>query len=472
MTSSSTRLWVLILTSVASLMVALDVLAVTTTLTTIRLELHASIEALEWTITAYNLTFAVFMMPASALGDRFGRRRMFMIGLGIFTLASAGCALAPNAAALIILRTVQGVGAATVTPLAFALVSAAYPPERRGRALGIGGGVTGLATLLGPVIGGGFTQVLSWQAIFWVNVPIGLIAVVLAGLKFEESRGGDARLDVRGLALVTGSALGIVWALIRADSLGWGSAEVVACLAAGLLLGVAFVALERRTAEPLLPMRLFRERGFAAGNAATFCHAVVVLGPVFLMAQYLQTALGYGPLSAGLRLLPWTVTLLIVAPITGSLADKHGPRPVITGGLLLSAIGMGWIGFIASPHLSYAALVAPLVIGGIGNSAVFPAVQSAAVGAVHTDEVGKASGANQMVRELGGVFGIALLAAVFAAIGGYASPRQFSDGFGPALIVCAAVGVLGAVIGLAVPRPRGILSPTRLFAPSRGETHE
>lgn len=451
MTTVASRTWVLVLASVASLMVALDILAVTTVLSTMRTDLHASRAGLEWTITAYNLSFAVLMMPAAGLGDRFGRRRMFMAGLGVFAAASTGCALAPGIGALIAFRTCQGMGAAIVTPLALALVGEAFPSERRGRALGVTNGVAGLATLAGPLVGGGVTQALGWQWIFWVNVPIGVGAIILTRMKCRESFDRPARLDVPGMLLAVLAAFGVVWALTHADGPGWSDPQVVAGLATGALSFVALAAWEHHTAEPLLPPRLVRNRGFAVGNGVSFCHAVVVLGPVFLMAQYLRTSLGYGPFEAGVRLLPWTVTLLLVAPAAGVLADRLGPRPVIVAGLLLSALGMGWIGLTAAPGLPYADIVTPLVIGGIGNSTVFPAVESAVMAAVDPADVGRAAGANQMLHQLGGVLGIALLAAVFARSGGYASPRDFANGFGPALVACAVIGVVGALVGLAVP---------------------
>jgi EmrB/QacA subfamily drug resistance transporter len=454
MPSRSTKIWVLSLTSVASLMAALDVLAVTTTLTTIRLELHASIGQLEWTVTAYNLAFAVLMLPASALGERFGRRRIFATGLGVFTLASAGCALAPSIVWLIALRALQGAGAAAILPLAFALISAAFPEEYRGRALGIGGGITGLAVLAGPLLGGGLTQAINWHWIFWINIPIGVLAILLVLIKLNESFGPDTTLDVRGLVLVTAAAFGVVWALVRATSTGWVHPEIVISLFGGLLLTVAFILWERRAPQPMLPMRLFRNRGFAASNLATFFHAAVVMGPVFLMAQFFQTALGYGPFESGLRLLPWTASLLVVAPIAGALADRFGQRPIVVVGLSLAALGMGWLAVIAKPGVSYLAIVLPLLIGGIGNSAVFPAVQSAAVGAVNPGDMGKASGSNQMVRELGGVLGIASLASIFAAWGSYTSQSAFAHGFSAALYACSFLGVLGALAGATIPRSR------------------
>ena len=331
--------WVLALTSVASLMVGLDILVVTTALTTIRLRLGASIEELEWIVNAYTLSFAVLLMTASALGDRFGRRRLFLTGLGLFTVMSAACALAPSIGWLIVARAVQGAGSAMIMPHALALLSAAYPPHRRARALGIFSGVTGLAILGGPMIGGAVVQGLAWPWIFWLNVPIGLAVIPLAARKIGESRGSAARLDYGGVVLVTGTALGLVWGLVRGNTVGWGSPEVTGALGGGVVLLAAFVAWEQRARAPMLPMRLFRSRAFAAGNAAGFGMFASIFGTVFFLAQFLQATWHYGPLGAGLRLAPWTITLSLVAPVAGAWAGKIGERPLIAGGLALQAAG-------------------------------------------------------------------------------------------------------------------------------------
>jgi EmrB/QacA subfamily drug resistance transporter len=451
MNTKSTNAWVLALTSVASLMVALDTLVVSTALTPIRRDLGATIEELEWTVNSYNLTLAVMLLPAAALGDRFGRRRMFASGLALFAATSAACALAPDVGWLIAARAVQGVGAALVISLALAIVSAAYPPERRGSAIGILEGITGLAVVGGPVLGGAISQGLSWEWIFWVNVPIGLVALPLVLVRIEESFGTDTALDVRGLALVGGGALGIVWGLVRGNTAGWGSPEVVLALAVGAALVVAFVAWELRTREPMLPMRFFRSRAFSAGNAATFFLFASLFGAVFFFAQFLQTGLGHGPLEAGLWLVPWTATLFFVAPVAGALADRIGERPLVAGGLALQGAGMAWLALIAEPGLAFTEMLAPSIVTGLGASAAIPTSANAVVGAVSIEAVGKAAGANGMLRELGGVFGIAVAVAVFAGAGSYASAAAFSDGFAAALGVGAALALAGAVSGLAVP---------------------
>jgi EmrB/QacA subfamily drug resistance transporter len=454
---------------VASLMVALDTLVVSTALTTIRQDLGASIEQLEWTVNSYNLSLAVLLLPAAALGDRFGRRRMFAAGLALFVATSAACALAPGVGWLIAARALQGAGAALVITLALAIVSAAYPPERRGAAIGILEGITGVSVAAGPVIGGAIAQGLSWEWIFWVNVPIGLVALPLVLAKIDESLGEDTSIDVRGLALVGAGGLGIVWGLVRGNAAGWGSAEVLLTIGAGAALVAAFVAWELRTRAPMLPMRLFRSRAFSAGNAATFFLFASLFGAVFFFAQFLQTAGGHDPLEAGLRLIPWTATLFFVAPLAGALADRIGERPLVVGGLALQAAGMAWLALIAEPGLAFTALLGPSIVAGVGASAAIPTSANAVVGAVAVGAVGKAAGANGMLRELGGVFGIALAVAVFAGAGSYASAPAFSDGFAAAMGVAAALSAAGAVAGLALPPRRAAqpVSPAASKAASR-----
>src|SRR6266851_2112964 len=385
--------WALALASVASFMVVLDLLVVATALSTIRRDLGASIGQLEWTVNAYTLAFAVLLMTAAAVGDRFGRRRVFAIGLAVFAAGSAACALAPGAGALIAARTVQGIGAAMVMPLALALLNAAVPPQRRGWAMGIFGSVTALATVVGPVLGGAITQGIAWQWIFWLNVPIGLLTIPLALRHLDESYGPRGALDIPGLGLGACAALGLVWGLVRGNSAGWGSPEVVAALAAGTLLAALFVARELRARLPMLPMRLFRSRAFSAGNGAISFLNASLTGAVFFMAQFQQTTLGQGPLDAELRLLPWGVTPFLIAARAGALADRLGERPLIVAGLLLQTAGMGWIAVIARPGLAYAAMIAPMVISGCGFAIAIPAVTKAVVSSVAPNDIGKAAGA-------------------------------------------------------------------------------
>jgi EmrB/QacA subfamily drug resistance transporter len=471
MTSTSEQKWVLALASVGSFMVALDGLVVITALSTIRVDLDASIAELEWTINAFTLSFAVLLMTGAALGDRFGRRRAFAAGLGLFTAASAACALAPDAGWLIAARAVQGVGAALVTPVALGLASAAFPPERRGWALGVFSGVIGLAVLCGPLVGGAITEGIAWQWIFWLNIPIGVLATALVLARIEESFGPPSAPDLPGVALVMGAALGLVWGLVRGNSVGWGSLEVVATLTAGTLLAVVFVAWELRAREPMLPMRLFRSRAFSSGNAVSFLLFASNLSVTFLLAQFQQDALGQGPLDAGLRLLPLTAAFFLGAPRAGALADRVGERPLVVGGLLLQAAGIAWLALIAGPDLAYVATVAPMVMTGAGIAMAMPASQKAVVGAVAAGDIGKASGTFTTMRWLGGVFGIAIVVAVFAAAGGYGSAQDFSDGFAAAMAVAAGLSLAGAIAGMVLPSGRAaavVKAPRTYPVPASG----
>jgi predicted MFS family arabinose efflux permease len=287
-----------------------------------------------------------------------------------------------------------------------------------------------------------------------VNVPIGLVAAPLVLARMRESRGPQASLDMTGLTLVTLGAIGVVWGLVRGNQVGWGSVEVLASLSAGVLLIMGFIRWELRAREPMLPMSFFRSRAFSAGNAAIFFTFAALFGTVFFYAQLLQTALGYGPLAAGLRLLPYTATFMTVAPIAGALADHIGERPLLIGGLALQTAGLAWLASIATPDLAYSQMLAPFIIAGVGVSMAIPAAQNAVVGSVASEALGKAAGVNSMMRELGGVFGIALAVAVFAATGGYASAQAFTDGFGPAIGVAAGLAFVGMLAAVALPSRR------------------
>jgi EmrB/QacA subfamily drug resistance transporter len=443
----ATRLWVLGLTAAAACMVALDALVVATALSTIRSSLSASIHELQWTLGAYNLSFAMLLLTGAALGDRFGRRRVFAIGVALFTLSSAACALAGSIGWLIAARAVQGASAAMVTPLGLALLSAAFPKEERPNALGIFSSLTGLALIGGPLVGGVLAQNVDWHWIFWVNVPVGAIIVPLALARLPESRGPAAALDLPGLGLGTAAALSVVWALVRGNDVGWTSPEAVVALAGGVLLGAVFVARERSAAQPMVPLQMFRSAAFSSGNAACFLFTASLYGTLFFLAQFFQVAQGHSAIEAGLRLLPWTATLFVVAPVAGRLVARVGERSLVVAGLTLQALGMAWIALIATPTVSFAELIAPLVVAGAGVSMAMPAAQNAVLGAVAPIELGKASGTYNMLRFLGGVFGIAVCVAAFTVSGDYGSSEAFAAGFVAAIGVSATMALLGAVAG-------------------------
>lgn len=444
--------WTLILTSVASLMVGLDLTVVTTALNTIRLDLGASIAELDWTINAYVLTIGVLLLTAAAAGDRLGRRRVLGAGLAVFTASSAVCALAPSIGVLIAARAAQGIGTAMVLPQALALLSSAFPPDLRGKAMGMFAGITGLAILGGPVIGGLVVQGLAWQWIFWLNVPIGIALVPLVSRYLAEVHGPNSPFDVPGLALSGAGLLGLVWGLVRGNAAGWGSPQVYGPLAAGMVLIVAFTAWERRARSPMLPMSLFRNVPFASANVAGFTMTGAMMSGVVFLVQYLQASRGEGPLTAGVRLLPLTATLFVVAPIAGRFVTRVGERPIVMIGLLCQSAGLLWMALGTGG--SYAALIPSMVLTGVGVSAAMPAAQNAAIGAVRREAIGTASGVYNAMRQVGGAFGIAIASSVFAVVGSFASPVAVSHGVRAALLVAAAIAAVGALAGAGL-RPNG-----------------
>ncbi|WP_329197463.1 MULTISPECIES: MFS transporter [unclassified Streptomyces] len=444
--------WALVLTGAASFMAALDNLVVTTALPAIRADLGGKLEDLEWTVNAYTLTFAVLLMFGSALGDRFGRRRLFIGGLSVFTAASAAAALSPGIDQLIAARAVQGVGAAVMMPLTLTLLTAAVPAARRGMALGIYGAVTGLAVASGPLIGGSLTEHVSWQWIFWINVPIGVALIPLARLRLAESTAPGARLDVPGTLLISGGLFGIVYALVNANAEGWTSAPVLTGLIVGAALVGGFIRHGSGNPHAMLPMRLFRNRGFLGINLAGLLMFLGMFGSIFLLSQFLQGVAGYSPTEAGLRMLPWTGMPMIVAPIAGILSDRIGSRPVVTVGLAFQAVGLAWFAVILSADVSYAAQLPALVLSGIGMALYFAPASNALMSTVAPADQGKASGTNNALREVGGALGVAVLASVFSAQGGYETPQAFTDGTVPALWIGAGAVALAAALAMLLPR--------------------
>ena len=450
--SSSKTWWTFAITSAALFMVTLDNLVVTTALPVIRTDLHAGLSGLEWTVNAYTLTFAVLLLTGAALGDRFGRRRVFSIGLGIFTLASAAAALAPTIGALDAARAVQGLGGAIVMPLTLTILSAGVPENRRGVFLGAWGGISGLAVAFGPLVGGAVVNGISWHWIFWLNVPIGLVLLPLALARLDETKGPFGRVDLQGLALASAGLFGIVWGLVRGNSVGWASTEIVGSLVVGALLVAAFVAWELRTDHPMLPMRFFRSRTFALANVASLLMSFGMFGSIFLLAQFFQTVQGYSPLGSGLRILPWTAMPMVVAPIAGALSDRIPAHRIIGTGLALQATGLAWIAAVSTPTTPYADMVAPFAISGIGMGMFFAPIANVVLSSVRGEEEGQASGANNAVRELGGVLGVAVLASVFSQFGGYTSGTAYVDGMNPAVYAGAAVVAFGAIAAFAIKR--------------------
>jgi len=451
MTESRRRGWTLAIVSIGLFMVVLDNLVVNVALPSIHRELGASIQALEWTVNAYVLAYAVLLLTGAALGDRFGRRRMFMAGIALFTASSAAAALAPSTGLLIAARALQGIGAAIATPLTLTLLADAFPPAQRGLAIGVWSGVSGIAVALGPLVGGAVIQLASWHWIFWINVPIGLALVPLAGARLSESRGPNAHLDLGGLVLGSSGLFGLVFGLVRSQSLGWTNAQVVVALIAGALLVIGFVLHERRTQSPMLPMSFFADRGFAVTNVVSLTMYFGMFGSIFFLSQFLQDVLHNSPFHAGLKLLVWTGATMIVAPLAGFFSERFGSRPFMVAGLALQAIALAWMASMASVGESYSSLIGPFILAGSGMALVFAPSANAVLSSVRTDQAGQASGATNAIRELGGVLGISVLATVFTSHGGYASSQAFVSGLVPAMWVGVAVLAAGALIAAALP---------------------
>jgi len=449
--------WVLGLTSAAYFMVVLDSVVVTVALPSMQRDLHAGVGSLQWTLTAYNIAFAAGIITAAAAGDRFGRRRVFTAGLALFTVASAACALAPDAPALIAARTVQGLGGAVILPLSLTILTAAFPAGRRGMIVGIYGGLAGLAVAAGPIVGGAVTQGTGWHWIFWINVPLGAAALPLAARLLPESRGARERLDPAGVVLVTAGVVAVVWALARGGQSGWGSAPVAGAAAAGAAALAGFAWWERRASAPMVPPRLLRSRAFTVGNVTTFLLSGSVFAAGFLVTQEFQLARGYSPVAAGVLLLPFFATPMLVSPVAGAVSDRIGRRPVMVTGLFLQAAGFSWVVARGSLSTSWAELDAALLVAGAGVSMALPTVPTAVLNAVGPGDLGKAAGVNYMMQRFGAVFAVAVATAVFTACGHPGTPAGVTAGFRPALAACAGFALLAALSALAITpgRPPG-----------------
>jgi EmrB/QacA subfamily drug resistance transporter len=448
----------LLAASLPMFMSTLDNLVMTTALPVLRTELSASLEELQWMVNAYTLSFASLMIAAATLGDRLGRRRVFVAGIVLFALASIASAMSTTPEMLIAARTVQGAGAAAIMPLSLTLLAAAVPPARRAMAIGVWGAVSGVGVALGPVVGGAVVEGISWEAIFWINVPVAIVAVPLVLRALPESYGRRQRIDVPGLLLAGLGVLAVVWAVVNGNDEGWGSSRIVGALAAGAVLLISFLRREARTDHPLVPLRLFRVRSFSVANGSAFLFSVGVFGTVFVLSQYLQIAMGYSPLQAGLRTLPWTAAPMLVAPLAGMLAPRLGVRPLLTTGLALQSVGLAWMASVVGDATAYGQLVPGLALAGVGMGLTFAPSATAVLADMAPDDHGTASSVNATLREVGGAIGVAVIVAVFQAADGTLTPDGYAQGLQPAAFVGAAAVGLGAVVAAFMPRSTGRLT--------------
>ena len=445
---------ILVVASIASFMVALDLLVVTTALDAIRRDLGVDATVLQWTVTAYALCFASLLLVGAALGDRYGGRRMLLVGLLLFVAGSTAAALSSGVWPLVAARVVQGAGAAVVVPVSLAVVASVFPAERRGAAIGTLEGITGLAVIAGPLVGGVVVEYLAWEWIFWSNVPIGLAAIPLVAWVMPESRGTITQIDIAGAVLVAGGTFGLVWGLSHGNGAGWWGWQTMSSLVGGLSLWAAFLVRQRSSRSPMLPLGLFSSRSFRSAAVAATALSGALYGSVFFMAQVLQVTLGHGPLGSGLRLVPWTATLLVVAPVAGRLGDRCGARPVLVAAMTCTAVGFAWLAVILDPGVTYATILPPLLLAGVGVSAALPVSQMAALGALRDDLVGVAAGATNLLQELGGALGVAVTVAAFLSVGSYASIADATGGFAVALGACAVLAGVGLLGAGTLPRQR------------------
>jgi EmrB/QacA subfamily drug resistance transporter len=444
----------IIAASLPMFMATLDNLVVTNALPVIHADLNASVEELQWFINAYTLSFATFILLAVALGDRFGRRTVFVIGILIFSLASAAAGLSSNPTELIAARAVQGVGGAALMPLSLTLLAGSVPQRLRPLAIGIWGGISGLGVAAGPLVGGAVVEGWNWQGIFWINVPVGVIAIPLALFALPNSFGAKLRADVVGVVLVGLGVLAVVFGIVRGNPAGWDSLQVMGSLFVGAALLVAFVIWESRTATPLLPLRLFRDRSFSVANLVGMTFSFGVFGSVFILIQFLQIVQGASPLAAAVQTTPWTLAPMIVAPLAGIIAPRVGTRLLIVIGLAFSAIAMFWLALTMSPDVPYLTMLPPFILAGVGMGLVFAPMSTAVLSTMTPADHAKASGANSTLREIGTALGIAVLTAVFTGAGGQLTPTGYVDAAIPAVFVGAAVLAASALVALLLPAGR------------------
>lgn len=453
-----TPIWLAIIAaSLPMFMATLDNLVMTNALPSIRLDLGATVEELQWFVNAFTLSFASFILMAAALGDRFGRRTVFVFGIVVFTLASVLSALSYEPWMLIVSRALQGLGAAAVMPLSLTLLAGSVEAKFRPMAIGIWGGITGLGVATGPLVGGAVVEGWSWEAIFWINVPVGIIAIPLALFALPNTFGEKLRADVIGVLLAGLGVLGLVYGIVSGNDKGWDSLEVTASLVVGALLVATFIVWESRVAAPLLPLRLFRDRSFSVANVIGLTFSFGVFGSIFILIQFLQVVQGYSPLGAGVATMPWTMAPMVIAPLAGFIAPRVGTRALIVAGLSLQSFGVLWLAAFMSDDVAYGVMLPAFIAAGIGMGLVFAPISTAVLATMRGDDHAKASGTNSTVREVGVALGIAVLTAVFVGAGGELNPELYVDAARPAVAVGGAVLAFSALIGILLPAGKGVV---------------
>jgi EmrB/QacA subfamily drug resistance transporter len=417
-TEENSRWWTLAAMCFALFMVMLDNTVVNVALPSIQRDLHASLSALEWTVNAYTLTFAVLMVTGGRLGDIFGRRRMFVFGVIVFGISSLAIGFATSDTMLVAFRAVQGIGAAFMMPATLSIITQTFPPEQRGMAIGTWAGVSALALAIGPVVGGFLTEQVSWRAIFFINPPIAIVAVAVTLFATRESRDETVgqQVDYAGIAAITIGLTALVLALVEGNAWQWGSPRVISLFVIAAVALASFVPIELRVKAPMIDFKFFRSRSFAGANVVAFIVSFAMLAQFFFLALYMQNILGYSPLQAGVRFLPATLVIIVMGPIAGRLTDRIGPRPLMTLGLLIVA-GSLFIESRLTIHTGYGLLLPGFVLMGLGMGLVMSPMSTAAMNAVDRTKAGAASGVLSMSRMVGGTFGVAVMGALIATLG-------------------------------------------------------
>lgn len=459
------RWWVFALVCLALFMGALDSLVVTTALPAIGRALHARLSDLEWTVNAYTLVFTICMIPAAAVGDRFGHRRVLLGGVALFTLGSALAALAGSSLLLALSRALQGLGAACITPLTLTILMRTFPESQQGLVIGLWSGIAGLGLTVGPLVGGAVVSGWNWNAVFWMNVPLGILLLVLGRLYLPASRGEQRSLDLPGGVLIGASLLAIVVGISSGNTAGWGSVRVLGALVVGVLLLVAFLRREQRVAAPMIELKLFTVRTFRVADSTGFLMNLGTMGSIFFLTQFMQNVLKASPLQAGLETMPWTGTIMLIAPLTGWLTKRLGRRAVVLAGMLAQAAALVWIGALAATTVPYVSLLPAYVLAGAGMGLSLAPVTDAAMSAIAGPQQGQASGVLNTLRQLGGVFGVAILGAAFGLVAPIEG--QFLDGFRVAIFVGAGILTIGGFLALLLP---GRQVPPQVTEPTLADT--
>jgi EmrB/QacA subfamily drug resistance transporter len=450
--------WTLVAVAFGLFMIMLDNTVVNVALPSIQRDLKVSVAGLEWVVNAYFLTFAVLMLTGGKLADLLGRRRIFMVGLVIFTASSLACGLASSGQMLIAARAVQGVGAAMMNPATLSIITATFPPRQRGLAMGIWVGVSAVALALGPITGGLLAEHAHWSWIFFINVPIGVFAILAARIVIRESKdsSADQRLDLPGLVTSGGALLALTYSLIEANNKGWTSPEILSLFGVAVVGLLAFVALEKRQRAPMLDLSLFRNRTFAGANATMALVALAMFGVFFFVSLFVQNILHYSPVQAGASFLPMTLCIIFFAPVAGKLSDRIGPRWLMGGGMSLVSVSLVLFSLLTQ-HSTFWNLFPALLVGGAGMAMAMTPTTAAAMSSVPVDKAGVGSGVLNSFRQVGGALGIAVMGAILASyvsvpVNTPLGKQQYVDGLHAALLVSALIAFAAAAVAVALVR--------------------